>query len=293
MKTKFTRDSGNFEIFIDYIKSRKIPFQIEESNYTTTIALKNKSKTRYTFTDSFLPKSAFKAYALILRDVKQRDFLNFCNEHPLSQTPNIYFDHKPGLDDYFGTNVANYDLNGAYPQTIFNHGGISKQTFNYLQAIPKKARLAALGMLASSKTITKYNNGEIYAADVVTSIYAPVFNFCVKYVNDILTISREIVSGNFLFYWVDGIYIKENTHMLLLRELDFFIRESGYEFSVDFLQQFEYTVKQKEIINVRYWKPNADGSLFELKDFSFPYITGERLHKSISEYYFAKKKIKK
>lgn len=115
------------------------------------------------------------------------------------------------------TDLVCVDVDYAYWQTAYNLRIISKGIYErgLKEDISKVVRLAALGSLAKNKTIWDFD-GKVFKREAVINSKTTEnlwFAIC-KTVGDMMaSISRE-VGDDFVFYWVDGIYIKDKSRAL-------------------------------------------------------------------------------
>ena len=109
-------------------------------------------------------------------------------------------------------NIVEIDIKAAYFYACLNMGLLSKETFKTLIDLPKLTRLKILGSIATLKTVTTYKNGKMLGQpeqkknDLTRSAW---FAITLK-VDEILLNISERINKDFLFYYVDGIYINED-----------------------------------------------------------------------------------
>jgi hypothetical protein len=106
-------------------------------------------------------------------------------------------------------NVLELDINKAYYRVLFNLGYIDEEFFNKCITLPKKIRLALVGSLATKKSIFYYEKGILKSHELTKNdTLRNVFFQLVSIVDEALTVFQNLSGKNFLFYWVDGIYLK-------------------------------------------------------------------------------------
>lgn len=140
-----------------------------------------------------------------------------------------YFSFSDKIEDC--ENCFCTDINSAYLSALFTLGYISKEIFIKMNKLSKMDRLAVTGMLATSKIVLKYELGELVEASQKedNSYLRSVFFHISKYVGDCLLDVRNNESGNFLFYWVDGIFSKKPLKKSSLK----IFNDYGFDFKLE------------------------------------------------------------
>ena len=246
-----------------------MPHKLKLSNYTTTIETES---ILYKWNDTDMDKGAFIAAQMIKKDI--REF-----------TANGYPDiHRPDLQ-YFETyingtvnerQVFGVDIKSAYASVLFLDGFISERTYNFLQTLPKKARLAAVGMLASRKDVFSYVGSELVSHDKEINPHENYFWYCVKRTSEMMNEIKQSFLP--LFYWVDGIYFNSIEGAIKAREI---LTQNGFKYSNKnclFFQAKTVKNKKHDFINLIsfYEAPegmeyiNASKKDTEFKSFSIP-----------------------
>jgi hypothetical protein len=250
MKVKSLSDPKSAKAHIDFLKHAGFPYTLKVSNYTLEIV---SDIINIQFLHSMRSNRCFAAYAKIKSNVSKHEIPKV-KKHELE-----YFMHD-FTDDYFSENAINIDIKSAYPSVLFNDGYITQETFDYLSKIPKLDRLAAIGMLASKKYVFDYDgNGKLLNFDKVTSPLENFFFHCVKRVGDIMHDLKKLSGSDYLFTWVDGIYLKPNDEYLY--EVAPHLEANGFKYSVDIIQKFNVKILAGKI-KIDFWKEDQtkDGS---------------------------------
>lgn len=118
------------------------------------------------------------------------------------------------------------DIKSAYWQTALNLGIISKEIYDKGMNVGKVVRLAALGSLAKKKDIWSFDGKELKKMDTVRSEYENLWFAICKKVSDIMNHVVKSIGDDFVFYWVDGIYVKRSEG--LLEKITKIFEEKGY-----------------------------------------------------------------
>jgi hypothetical protein len=164
---------------------------------------------------------------------------------------------KPGN---YGT-VYCIDIKAAYPTALKNIGFIDPETYAYLMKQDKQTRLTACGMLAGTKHVFKYNGSELLDFEIIEKETKPVFLAAVATIDEILEKTAEIAGNDFLFFWVDGIYLKTDQKLQEIREL---WRNYCYNFTEEILTNFLVTANNKGKLFVNFEKNG------KIKQFNLP-----------------------
>lgn len=264
-KNVFKKSYNSVTYRLNFLISIGAKFELENSNYTSTFITDN---IRTTYITQNIGKRSFYAHSKIKSMlIKNNTDIKEIKNRPIFGNANLYFDSRDYIEPFNSERVINIDIKNAYPQTMFNEGFIDKELFDYMNTLKKKDKLASLGMLATKKVILKYHKGNIYDSDLIENKYRPIFFLLVKTIDQIMQICKQIAGDYFIFYWVDGIYFRENTPEYILSEILEFIQSLNYQVYTDLLYQFNL-VKTNKLITISFFKNSKNG--LEPKVFKFP-----------------------
>lgn len=109
--------------------------------------------------------------------------------------------------------VSELDINSAYLHSAYFQKIISENQYLKLKSVHKKLRLRALGALATTKTTTKFKDGELLETNVTQSrdgldIWKMI---CEGTAEMIQMVIYENARRAFLFYWFDNLFLHSNT----------------------------------------------------------------------------------
>ena len=126
-------------------------------------------------------------------------------------------------------NVCEVDIDQAYWETAYQLGIITDDIYRRGSkgTISKKARLTALGSLAKKVYKYEYKGNKLIESSVEKDplLENLWFTIC-KRVSDVMHQVIESLGRDFVFYWVDGIYFKNNPANVA-KAMSVFI-ENGY-----------------------------------------------------------------
>ena len=220
------------ESIIRQYKEAGLDFQVKHSNYNTQI-IGQETVLKFIQTEHSI--KVFVAYNKIVSDLKKSDKTVEILQQDWS-TEN--FDSKNGLKPCKYKTVLNLDITSAYPYCLFLNKLISQDTFNYLMALPKSERLPAIGMIAKKSVWIDYSNGKASNWDVKTGEYANIFFFVIQQITDLMAWAADIAGDDFLFYWVDGIFLKPTISKKKLQEITGIFAEQGYYYKYENVKNF-------------------------------------------------------
>lgn len=227
----------NMRAFVEFIKTSGYAYEIEVSNYTTKI----KSELyEMQFLQSMRSKQCFAAFAKVKADVARH------GNPPNADSSDVrYFEHD-FRGNYFSEEVINIDLKSAYATALYNAKVLSDGTFAYLSRISKMDRLASVGMLASKKHCFRYSaSGAIIDYEKRISPFQNYFYFAVKEVQRVMDELRAISENDYLFTWVDGIYLKPDAANIY--DCFAYLEKEKFNYHIEKLKNFSVKVTDKKV----------------------------------------------
>jgi hypothetical protein len=246
------------ESIIKQYKEAGLDFQVKHSNYNTQI-IGQESVIKFIQTEHSI--KVFIAYNKIVADLKKSDKTVEILQGDWS-TEN--FDSKNGLKPCSYKTVLNLDITSAYPYCLFINKLITLDTFNYLMALPKNERLPAIGMIAKKSVWIDYQKGKATTWDVKTGEYANIFFFVIQQITDLMAWAAEIAGDSFLFYWVDGLFVKNSISKNKLKEITDIFAEQGYYYKYENVKNFS-VVRENDKLYINMIK-NGDEKPYTMYD---------------------------
>ena len=222
---------------IDLLKSMKADYTLEHSNYTTTIIYANGDKLK--FLKNKMNTQTFGVFNTIKKDIRvlNLDMDDIFRMFTLERQ-NIYYNSLPSVEDIHDNIIINYDIKAAYPNALKNLGFITSDTLKKIMELKKGDRLASIGMLASKKTITTYKGGEPQRLDFKTGEFRNVFILLVRYIDDLMLQVSKIAGKYFIFFWVDGFYLRPDTPQEIIDKIEWLFVTECLDLHRDTLQNF-------------------------------------------------------
>lgn len=261
-RTVYTLDS-DYRGFVDMLKAFKADFTVENSNYTFTVET-DTNKTSFLNEERGL--AFFKASNKLKKHFLSRpELLQRVQDDAILKHSPSYFDSQPFIVPFSSDAAINIDVVNAYPSVLRRFDLIDDELFNMLNRLSKKDKLAALGSLAATKTRISYAGGQPILGETIEAPTKPIFLFCVHNIDLLIKEISFMLGDAFIFYWVDGIYIKQSVNYSDLRSVEDFIAENGYKMKVNLLKDID--VKRcGDLIDVHYKELNGTRKQFLFPD---------------------------
>ena len=227
--------------YIDDLKRSKIPFIMFSTTFTKTIYVEN--RTYFYSANGKLKQRELNLIRIVKAYAESQNFKISVDRSKIN-----YIKVNNFTNGIYKKGLYEIDLNAAYWRLAFKYGYITeaiyykglnldekgnpvKPIFNRYGVISnhvsKMSRLIALGNLAKSKTIFKYDGEKYHAPEKEYSTLTENVFFKVSAETDAIMKTLSIIAGkDYLFYWVDAIFVKskeamENICDYLTNELDF------------------------------------------------------------------------
>ncbi len=239
---RLKRTAENIQFQIDLLNQFGVPFEVQNGTYTTTIITPHK-KTRYMMNN--YSSRVFQVATMIKTEVQKSDLGQEIMQSKFFKT-NFGFSNNP--KSYASKKVLNIDITSAYATCLLNAGLISERTYQALKKLPKTERLPCVGMLATSHTKYRYENGECVEVTAFRSPTANVFFHLIDEINYVMRNIEFLLGKNYIFHWVDGIFFDYNTSPKIIKEIEQYLQEKGYDYKYEDVQDFKVETDEKKIM---------------------------------------------
>lgn len=234
MKIIVKNDNDQMIKFIDMLKSQKKDFDFIQTSHSASIKFKG---LEYLFTEKITKSITFSAFKSIKSDIiKSGIVIDF-----IPRIDVTYFSVNEWLKSKKETPDDCYciDINSAYLTTLLINGMITEETFQRVTHYGKEVRLKSVGMLATNKNIFEYKEGKLVSHRMENDKYLRnYFFFCCHEVGKVMNEIAGRLQDDFLFFWVDGIYVRKKERAEEVRKL---------------LSEHGYTSKVKHLIDVNFY----------------------------------------
>lgn len=227
---------GNGNELIDKLKAGKNEFSVASTISSKMVDFQG---VKYIFSDSHFSKKYLRLFAALKREVNKNIKEKELIVPKFEKSKYFHFKEfekiEVGQYETF-SNCYELDINKAYYSALFLFGYISEEFFNMCIELPKKIRLALVGSLATQKTILYYEEGKIKSHEVKDNeTLRRVFFQLVAYIDKCLYSFAGLSKDNFLFYWVDGIFLQ--AHEQMNDNLNFIKNQYELDFSVELMKK--------------------------------------------------------
>lgn len=201
-KKRNTYPRSYFPVKIAQMTSMFETFKLTMTNKTAKI---ESEKEVFFFSDKSFSHKVFPMFQKMKRDIKSSG-ITAPNVSPSDIDYYKFSDNLP----YQIERAYGYDINKAYAACLFNEGYINLCTMHKLVNMNKKDRLAATGMIATSKQVMFFEKGEIVEVETqedkeLRTVFFHVSKIVGQCLNDVFNEMESEV----LFYWVDGIVLRK------------------------------------------------------------------------------------
>lgn len=218
-----------------YIKN-KVPFKYEIQNETLSIQSKVGS---YTTRSSSYSIDEINFIKEVKRYVIKNDLAAPYRKrgHPKV----VYFSYsnkiKPGQKI---TDVVNIDLNGAYWETAYKLNLISDFLYEKGLEVRKQVRLATIGSLAKKKRVYEFDGVKQKKVEIKRSEETEIlWDVICNQVGNLLLNTSKACKNDFIFFWVDGIYVKKSA----LKTVEKMFKSAGYNYKINKIEYISITEK--------------------------------------------------
>ena len=257
-KTLLFRDAETIKKIVDMYKDMQLDFCVKNSSHSTIIETETN---QIRFVTSTYSNAVFMAAQKIKADVKNSDLGKSIMAGTYS-TAN--YDSANGQPDGKWQSVINIDITSAYATCLLNSKLISKETYLFLQKIPKTERLPAMGMLARNQLIINFEKGIPTTNERFTADTAQVFFYIISEINKLMENARQIAGDFYMFHWVDGIFIKSEIPIDLLDEIEALFLHNNYAVKYESVKDVEWKREEDSVIITM--NKNGENKRYAFKD---------------------------
>lgn len=217
----------------------------EFTNYTSAVIT---PKGKYVFHSSHKIKKPFAVFNELKKQIKDSG-----QPTPFVDRSRInWYRFSPNKD--YPEQFQIVDLTSAYARVLYKTGVINTRMYRKLTTeIEKEDRLAAVGFLGTKKSRITYHRGRYLTTEVIKGELSGWFFYCCWVTGEVMEMARRIAGKDFMFYWVDGIAVKNNEKAIQILE---YIRSLGYPAKIE--EVTGCVVKQR---TVKYFKDGKPKSL--------------------------------
>lgn len=227
-KPKFHLKKTDLKSITNYFTANYDRYQLKITNYTMQIET---DESKYLFSDGKMNKSVFIYYNMIKKDNagEVREVPKDFRYYDFSGLENIQKE-----DSFFCI-----DLNSAYLSVLLRDKIITKDIFDKIhKRAAKKHRLQSVGMFAKNPVLIDIEKGVPTGYKMETDAFKWIFYHAVREVYLAMNKVKESDINNFLFYWVDGVFVKGKPE-----EVQKIFSELGFMSKIEPVKNFKKTDK--------------------------------------------------
>ena len=229
----------------DSLKASDVDYVLKHGTYTTQIE-HELGKIKLMLNN--FNNRVFCASQMVKKDCKESEFgKKLMNETHFKKN----YDSNPDIQNVFYQSCFNIDLSSAYAYCLLNNGLITKKTFNYLMKLPKMERLTSVGMLATSHVKYFYSGGKCVNFQPYREPTAQIFFFLIDEINYLMQDIKWILGNDFIFYWVDGVFMKPTTSKKKIQDVENLLTSLSYPYKYEKVENFQVTrIKDHVVIDM-------------------------------------------
>lgn len=233
-------DVKNIDEVIDYLKSANIRHRIIQTSNTTKIETGNINYVGY---NEYIKRIDLTLISRVKNYVKKEN-IEYKKRIKKINYVTKFMPEVNKTKKYFAI-----DITKAYWFTAYKECFISGEIFKegLKRKYSKKARLIALGCLATKPLISEFENGTYKNVDVCDLETAPIFYKCAEVVNTLMLLLKNTLGIDFLFYWVDCVYFSDRKNIIKVQKI---LTNFGYLCSINEIDIIE-AIKEDQIIRVK------------------------------------------
>lgn len=202
MKKERMQLKGDPFKYMERMSQAKVDFEVEITNSSGKIILPD----REMYFGVGFSKKAFALFS------KTKSHLSAQTPPPIPEGRINYVSIYPPVNrtNKLIKNIINIDIQAAYHTAAYTLGYFSEELYNLHNSASKEDRLKAFGATAKNAQLFRYKEGEI--VDIIPK-QSPLRSFFINsaaYVGEVMSEAREALGEDFLFFWVDGVFLKHN-----------------------------------------------------------------------------------
>lgn len=250
-----------------FLSDNDMPFTLSSTNGNYQLESKYIKKRTYQATQTVTPTEL--GFVNRVRNHVKREgiALNFVNQYFESDI--VYMETRTDIRNQTIKNVVEIDIDQAYWDTALQLGVLDEKLYamGLSEEISKRARLVALGSLAKKVYHYRFHGRQMIGSDVERSEDTENIWFTIcKRVSDVMLEIAEAIGDDYIFFWVDGIYLKNNSESIAKAQ--------------EIIEKWNYQSKIKEIDRIECGEKQllvyADENDTKCKRFNYVFNTKKR-----------------
>lgn len=248
MKRRIDRDRILEEV--KFLRENKIPFTFTVNNHTYGVSSNYGS---YFCSANKIPMRELH-FIKMVRDYVTNSKINkrIKNDFPRNKKGQRVYNHIKYFNYheykksvFFDKDIYEIDINAAYWETALKLTIINEHLFKHGLNVQKKTRLAALGSLAKQTKFFKYDGATDMKWDHTDRKRTEYlwYKIC-EHLGNVMWRAQHACGNNFLFYWVDGIYVRGLDAAAAVAES---FEKDGYKYKIRKINWIDFDLKKEEL----------------------------------------------
>lgn len=224
---------------IDWYEKNHIKYEYEAQNDTISLESKMGSYTTANYEYSIEELNFIKGVKHAIKSNGIYELYSHRYQTEASKKRIKYYLHgkkiKPGT---VFTNCFNIDLNSAYWETAYKYDLLSEKTYQEGFEYRKQVRLTAIGSLAKKSRRYKFDGYRQKKLPVKRSKETEMlWSLICDHVGKLLCSVAKECGNDFLFFWVDGIYVRPGAE----KKVTQLFKKAGYNSAIALCEKIETT----------------------------------------------------
>jgi len=248
----------------DYLIKNKRDFIVKKSRYSRTIKITDEEKPK----TSFYSKNKISPKVFHLRKKLEKQLQPNINEiNKIMSKKDFDFNLlNSNVGSFCCKSITNIDLNSAYLTVLHRDGLIDFDLYNDIYNLPKKERLVSIGLLAYEPDCFEFVDGEPFGDPVPQkNDFRNFFFYCVKEVSDVMRDCASVSGEDFIFSWVDGIYLSVEKESFVSSICCDLIKEKGFNFSFEECRNFILD-KKEDYCDISLYSESGERKKMTIRD---------------------------
>jgi hypothetical protein len=169
---------------------------------------------RYLFADRMTSAACFAAASKLKADVRRYagtfdadtgEVVDIGVERASASAPRYY---RVPVDTVLPSEAVCIDIRAAYPTTLRLLGLVTEEAYRAAMNLPKPDRLKCVGMLAATQYVQTFEDGRLVLTERKDSDTRAAFFRTCEHVGEVMERAAQASGAAFLFFWVDGIFVR-------------------------------------------------------------------------------------
>lgn len=218
--------------YIDMLCSAKIKHTLHKNTYSTLVDSKLGKRL---FTNSYVPIEELYFIKQVNDDIKKKVHKEIKLAKGLSYDDVDFIGFNSKVKNKIFKNVVEIDINYAYWESANKLGLLSKNIYERGKGMNKKTRLVSLGRLAKVTDIYYFDGKKTEFIKTENSNTKKLWVGICTGIDDLMGEIKKDCGGDFIFYWVDAIFVKEPA----VNKVKQILSKYGYSYKTNKIDKIE------------------------------------------------------